>query len=157
MFDVTWRIGNAHFLIPAMSEIRARELAEYDDISNSLCVDPMIGFTTHKMSPRYFPVLETSLVALATEQTYSTNFLLALGLSSPLLVSCLFSARFRHVKGRFPKLRTIVAQYRQDCDEAKAYRSLVLNSTWARSYLMRKSKKQLESLREHVSELMAVS
>ena len=67
-------------------------------------------------------------------------------------MSCLFFARFRHVKGRFPKLRTIVAQYRQDCDEDKAYRSLVLNSTWARSYLMRKNRKQLEALREHVSE-----
>lgn len=35
------------------NEIKARELAEYDDISNSICVDPVIGFTTHKMSPRH--------------------------------------------------------------------------------------------------------
>ena len=34
-------------------ELRARELAQYDDIASSLCVDPMIGFTTHKMNLRF--------------------------------------------------------------------------------------------------------
>lgn len=34
-------------------ELKARELSHYDDISNSLCVDPIIGFPTHKMSPRF--------------------------------------------------------------------------------------------------------
>ncbi len=34
-------------------ELRARELAQYDDIASSLCVDPMVGFTTHKMNPRF--------------------------------------------------------------------------------------------------------
>ncbi len=35
------------------SELKARELAEYDDIANSICVDPVIGFISHKMTPRY--------------------------------------------------------------------------------------------------------
>lgn len=91
------------------SELKARELAEYDDISNSLCVDPMIGFTTHKMSPRY-----------------------------------------RHVKGRFQKLRHLIHQYQQLGDEDVAYQALVLNQDWARAYLLRKSKKYLQALREHV-------
>ena len=34
-------------------EIKARELAQYDDIASSLCVDPVVGFTTHKMNPRF--------------------------------------------------------------------------------------------------------
>ena len=91
-------------------ELKARELAEYDDISNSLCVDPMIGFTTHKMSSRY-----------------------------------------RHVKGRFPTLRQLIHRYQQHGDEDEAYQDLVLHQEWARAYLLRKSKKQLQSLRDHVS------
>lgn len=35
------------------TELKARELAQYDDIASSLCVDPVIGFTTHKMNPRF--------------------------------------------------------------------------------------------------------
>lgn len=35
------------------NEIRARELAQYDDIASSLCVDPVVGFTTHKMNLRF--------------------------------------------------------------------------------------------------------
>ncbi len=37
----------------AGGELQARELAQYDDIASSLCVDPMVGFTTHKMNPRF--------------------------------------------------------------------------------------------------------
>ena len=38
----------------AMScDLKARELAQYDDIASSLCVDPIVGFTTHKMNPRF--------------------------------------------------------------------------------------------------------
>ena len=36
-----------------MCDLKARELAEYDDIANSICIDPVIGFSTHKMSPRH--------------------------------------------------------------------------------------------------------
>lgn len=35
------------------SELNARELAQYDDIATSLCVDPVVEFTTHKMNPRF--------------------------------------------------------------------------------------------------------
>ena len=35
------------------SELKARELAQYDDVASSLCVDPVVGFTTHKMNPRF--------------------------------------------------------------------------------------------------------
>ena len=35
------------------NELRARELAQYDDIASSLCVDPVVGFTTHKMNLRF--------------------------------------------------------------------------------------------------------
>ena len=31
----------------------SRQLAEFDDISSSLVVDPMLGFTTHKMCSRF--------------------------------------------------------------------------------------------------------
>ena len=31
----------------------SRQLAEFDDISSSLVVDPMLGFTTHKMYSRF--------------------------------------------------------------------------------------------------------
>ena len=34
-------------------DLKARELAQYDDVASSLCVDPMVGFTTHKMNPRF--------------------------------------------------------------------------------------------------------
>ena len=96
------------------AELKARELAEYDDISNSLCVDPVVGFTTHKMSPRY-----------------------------------------RHVKGRFQNLHHLICQYQQHGDEDTAYQALVLNQDWARAYLLRKSKKNLQSLKEHVRSCMS--
>ena len=35
------------------SDLNARELAQYDDIATSLCVDPVVNFTTHKMNPRF--------------------------------------------------------------------------------------------------------
>ena len=31
----------------------SRQLAEFDDISSSIVVDPMLGFTTHKMCSRF--------------------------------------------------------------------------------------------------------
>lgn len=56
-----------HFVITEKNtilimEISARELAEYDDISNSICVDPVIGFTTHKMSPKHRHVRGMTLI-----------------------------------------------------------------------------------------------
>lgn len=53
--------------------------------------------------------------------------------------------------GRYQKLRSILLQYHNSGDDDHAYQSLVLNSNWAKVYLMRKSKKQLEDLKEHVS------
>ena len=35
------------------NDLNARELAQYDDIATSLCVDPIVEFTTHKMNPRF--------------------------------------------------------------------------------------------------------
>ena len=91
------------------SELKARELAQYDDISSSLCVDPMIGFTTHKMNPR-----------------------------------------FRHVKGRFGKLKVIIDQFTADSNGSKAYDTLV-SGNWARTFLMGKPKPQVLAFQEHVS------
>ena len=91
------------------SELRARELAQYDDIASSLCVDPMIGFTTHKMNPR-----------------------------------------FRHVKGRFGRLKVIIDQFTADSDGSKAYDTLV-SGNWARTFLMGKPKPQVLAFQEHVS------
>ena len=55
-----------------------------------------------------------------------------------------------YVSGRYQKLRSIILQYRHSGEEESAYQALVLNSNWARAYLMRKNKKQLEDLKEHV-------
>jgi histone-lysine N-methyltransferase SUV420H len=39
-----------------MSSYSARDLADFDDLAASLIVDPLLGFTTHKMSPKFRPV-----------------------------------------------------------------------------------------------------
>ncbi len=91
------------------SDAKVRELAQYDDIATSLCVDPLTGFTTHKMNPR-----------------------------------------FRHVKGRFAKLKEIVERYTLDGDKEGAYEKLV-SGNWSRMFLMGKAKKQVEVFKEHVS------
>ena len=52
--------------------------------------------------------------------------------------------------GRYQKLRAILSQYEQSGNEELTYQTLVTNSNWARVYLMRKSKRQLEALKEHV-------
>ena len=88
----------------------SRQLAEFDDISSSLVVDPMLGFTTHKMC-----------------------------------------SRFRHVRGKYQDLKTIVTQFSQDGDIEKAYELLVTNTEWARLYFMRKTKEQKVAFKEHVS------
>lgn len=92
------------------SDIKARELAQYDDISTSLCVDPVVGFTTHKMNPR-----------------------------------------FRHVKGRYTRLKDIIERYTVDGDGEKAYNQLVTGN-WSWTFLMGKAKRQVESFKEHVSD-----
>lgn len=90
-------------------ELRARELAQYDDVATSLCVDPGVGFTTHKMNPR-----------------------------------------FRHVKGRFGKLRSVLESYSRDGNVERAYESLV-SGNWARTFLMGKPKHSVQAFRKHVS------
>ena len=55
--------------------------------------------------------------------------------------------------GRYQKLRSVLLQYRHSGDEESAYQALVMNGSWARAYLMRKNKKQLEDLKEHVRDL----
>lgn len=90
-------------------ELRARELAQYDDIATSLCVDPAVGFTTHKMNPR-----------------------------------------FRHVKGRFGKLRSVLENYSRDGNVERAYESLV-SGNWARTFLMGKPKQSVMAFKRHVS------
>lgn len=92
------------------AELKARELAQYDDIANSLCVDPVIGFTTHKMNPR-----------------------------------------FRHVKGRFGKLKDVLEEYTSIGNIEKAYEVLV-SGNWARTFLMGKPKQQVAMFKEHVSD-----
>lgn len=54
-------------------ELKARELSHYDDISNSLCVDPLIGFPTHKMSPRFRHVKGKYSVLKAVIEEYTAN------------------------------------------------------------------------------------
>lgn len=54
------------------------------------------------------------------------------------------------IQGRYQKLRPILAQYSQSGNEDLAYQALVLNSHWGQVYVMRKSKKQLDALQEHV-------
>ena len=90
-------------------DLRARELAQYDDIATSLCVDPGVGFTTHKMNPR-----------------------------------------FRHVKGRFGKLRGVLESYSRDGNAERAYESLV-SGNWARTFLMGKPKQSITAFKKHVS------
>ena len=90
--------------------LRARELAQYDDIATSLCVDPGVGFTTHKMNPR-----------------------------------------FRHVKGRFGKLRGVLDTYSRDGNAERAYETLV-SGNWARTFLMGKPKSTVAAFRGHVRE-----
>lgn len=55
-----------------------------------------------------------------------------------------------YFQGRYHKLRPILTQYSQSGNEETAYQALVLNSHWGRAYLMRKNKRQLEALQEHV-------
>ena len=92
-----------------MSDLNARELAQFDDIANSLCVDPVIGFTTHKMNPR-----------------------------------------FRHVKGRFSRLKETLECYAEDGDSERAYETLVCGN-WSRTFLMGKPRLQVSQFKEHVS------
>ena len=91
-------------------ELRARELAQYDDIATSLCVDPGVGFTTHKMNPR-----------------------------------------FRHVKGRFGKLRGVLETYGRDRNAERAYETLV-SGNWARTFLIGKPKQTIAAFKKHVRE-----
>lgn len=91
-------------------DLKARELAQYDDIATSLCVDPVVGFTTHKMNPR-----------------------------------------FRHVKGRFGKLRGIIDSYSRDGNSERAYEALV-SGNWARTFLMGKPKPSVTAFERHVSD-----
>lgn len=93
-----------------MSDVKARELAQYDDIASSLCVDPIIGFTTHKMNPR-----------------------------------------FRHVKGRFGRLKDVIELYTKDGNMEKAYEMLV-SGNWSRTFLMGKPRQQVVAFKEHVSD-----
>ena len=89
-------------------DLLARELAQYDDIATSLCVDPGVGFTTHKMNPR-----------------------------------------FRHVKGRFGKLRGVLETYSRDGNAERAYESLV-SGNWARTFLMGKPRQSIAAFKKHV-------
>ena len=89
-------------------ELKARELAQYDDVATSVCVDPSVGFTTHKMNPR-----------------------------------------FRHVKGRFGKLRGVLESYARDGNVERAYESLV-SGNWARTFLMGKPKQSILAFKKHV-------
>ena len=89
-------------------DLKARELAQYDDVATSVCVDPSVGFTTHKMNPR-----------------------------------------FRHVKGRFGKLRSVLENYSRDGNVERAYESLV-SGNWARTFLMGKPKQSILAFKKHV-------
>ena len=73
-------------------------------------MDPVVGFTTHKMNPR-----------------------------------------FRHVKGRFGKLRSIIDNYSRDGNVERAYEALV-SGNWARTFLMGKPKPSVTAFECHVSD-----
>ena len=68
-------------------ELRARELAQYDDIASSLCVDPIVGFTTHKMNPRFRHVKGRYAPSCLLSSETSNNFLLQVHVDSVVIMS----------------------------------------------------------------------
>ena len=68
-------------------ELRARELAQYDDIASSLCVDPIVGFTTHKMNPRFRHVKGRYAPSCPLNSKTSNSFLLQVLVNSIVAIN----------------------------------------------------------------------
>ena len=102
-----------------------KELSDYDDIATAVVVDPILGFSTHKMSLR-FDFLQQS----SSKYQYNSRF------RTPNIPAQQY-------------LKTTALEFRHHQNYDKAYKHL-LECAWLKNLVNRKSKLHQTALKEHI-------